>query len=637
MQFVRLPYDQTDDKLAKAFGAVGTCNGWTNPKYLYQNSVGNYGTYSGTAQDRCAVMVGNTNFTLGGNDLTDAVQITLTGHASVVDGVNNIVSACLTLDGASCKGNTNTYTLGTSDSTICVPTASSCNSSTSGNRPNPWSGDPWSTPPLRAVSISPPAGESPATTGISANANFGVLIWKSGTGTGTLSLQNLSSLYTSFNVAWYDGGEEWAFNNNCVNDGNDVPRYFCEVSAAGGRLTLYWIRTDTGEARFLGMLHFGGGIISGFTNGGYVTGGTATFSATLNNTLYFISENNSNNSHVLQCALPASGSSFYNASVAPNTDVPSSCWSDLTPAPQLPSGPDRKLRQQLRLCQLSQLGKSGSPAELPDVDFDRYNTKYARMAGRIRREHGQVVAAMPGYAGGNVSGTPNTVQLNHRWCGFHTTHPPGNTNWWSWTDHVSNNIASTESTLNGNIDNVTTTISINYVPTLAVGSTPLGVIIGDVFQINSECMQVTGVNSPTSFIVNRAYKDKLICTGNAASHTDGTLVQMICQQSAYGSGQFAVAWWDFVDDPHGTDNVNGFPNTLFDEQDFMTAHYSYSANTGGGPGTGLGGTFTWSACVNYAPATNCANVTSGCDYGLASCTETVTNDPPFAGLTKNIA
>ena len=84
-----------------------------------------------------AVMVGNTNFTLGGNDLTDAVQITLTGHASVVDGVNNIVSACLTLDGASCKGNTNTYTLGTSDSTICVPTASSCNSSTSGNRPIP--------------------------------------------------------------------------------------------------------------------------------------------------------------------------------------------------------------------------------------------------------------------------------------------------------------------------------------------------------------------------------------------------------------------------------------------------------------------------------------------------------------------
>jgi hypothetical protein len=633
MQFVTVPGDYPNDYTNVAFSAVGTCTNWTNPSNLLSNT----GFATVTTTDKCAVIRGNTSFTISNAYYVDAVELAVTASSTVP---GDRLDACITMDGATCFTPAQQFSLTSTNTAYCFPQTASCGTTP---RPKPWSSD-WNAPlaPVLGIGVGGSANQNPAIPGISGNSNFGFLVWKDPSATGTISAQNVkTNVFASMQVggAYPNGGEEWMCNHNSINDGNNVPGYLCMEGYINGNNMLFWINPSSGEIRNLGNFQVFN--LTNFANGVVSAPATETFSASGNNLAYFLRADLNHKAHLIKCTLPASGSTAYNTTAGPSAIAPCT-WSDLTP-----NNPPTTYTLQDQVVNFDATynpttyplggmeGTSKNPANGHTI-FTwaalRGNQNAPAWMGAFDVDSptagtNGIIAAAPTFANG-VGATQNG-QDGCRWCGWHTVHNPGDTNWILWAPHNANVQAigggfPTDITA-GTLDAAINSTQLNF----QIDSTAnflQDVAVNDWLTIDSECMQVAtvtkGGTSPNFTyavtVYNRGNSMNGTCPATAASHNAGTTVQMNCGLLVAPNGGAAQTWWNFTADPHLTGNV-------FLETDNMYAHYAYTAAGTGNVtvGNGISETNIWATCWNYSPGTNCPG-------GAA----TTAGNPPFAGVQK---
>ncbi len=630
IQFVTEPADYTSDFTNHAFAAMGTCNNWANATNLLSES----GFAKVTTSDKCAVIQGNTSFIIPSIYFTDAVELIVSAFSTVS---GDKLDVCMTLDGVTCVAPARQFSLIRKKATYCFPQTTACGTTP---RPNPWSSD-WNAPlaPVLANTITASTQQKPGTTGISRNSNFGFLIWKDPSATGTISAQNVkANILTSMHVGggFPNGGQEWMCNHNSISDQNGVAGYLCMEGYAGGRMTLFWINSVNGEVRNLGEFNLTG--LANFANGANQAPPTETFDVYVPNVAYFTAKDNSraHKWHIVKCILPASGNRTYNSSAAPNASAPCT-WVDLTPdnpptsytlqdqianfdsrysAAKFPPGSAEGTsgyNGHTYFTWAALMGNQDSPAWMGAFDVNSSNP------GRSG-----VVAAAPTF----LDSLPHNVngQVGCRWCGWHTVHNPGDTHWLVWAPHTASaqvigggfGTDITAGTLNAHLDTSSLTFQVdttrNFLQDIAAGDW-LGI---DIMTANAECVQVAavtrkGATPPYSYSVTVVSRNNSMngqCGGGLHSHIAGATIQMMC----YAVTQF---WWDFLSDPHARTNM--FTNT-----DNMYSHYAYTAAGTGNVvfGNGISETRGWSTCWNYDPGANCP--------GGAAVT---VSHPSFSGVT----
>jgi len=623
--------------------AVSTCANWTSPANILGTS--GFATYSGTTQDKCPAMSTTLAENNGANtNPTDALQVSFTAYGS---GASDVLDACVTVNGSTCWGPTVQSIITTVPTAYCLPNpGGTCHNSSGANRPKPWQ-DGWSTPPVLAASnpysttMVPNALGLDNPNGTAGNGNFGWLFWKdSASSADTISVQNVRfSHYTSLGDAWYDSGIEWACGEVAVNDSNSVPGYLCQLPTKNGGLFLAWIRTDTGEARFLGRILMNSGQVPNFTSQTGFGVDTSTFDHSIGTAMYFIHNDNQSpkHVHVLKCSLPASGSSFYSQSQPANTQAcngtTTGSWTDLTPSPNYLDVLISNFDSTYSYTTFPAVGQNGTQSHYLLWSALAGLQNSPAWAGAFDLNTNSVIAAMPMYNRQAGGGYPGSTNMN--WCGYHTSHSPGNTTWWHWGDHtvypssgVPASMTTTTLTVAIPAGNPGNNISVSFagVPTLI----PAGIAVNDWIQIDNEGFQVTSVDSSNNYHVNRGQTIGGAFPASSPTHANGSTVYMYCDNGTYGTGTPGQDWWNFVADPHG--------NNVQLIQDSITNHDSYAYNPATGMGNGVSESGSWSACYNYAPGTNCPTKTTGCPVrGSPTCAYIVTNSPAFAGVTKNAA
>jgi len=153
---------------------------------------------------------------------------------------------------------------------------------------------------------------------------------------------------------------------------------------------------------------------------------------------------------------------------------------------------------------------------------------------------------------------------------------------------------------------------------------------GDILAIGSELLEVTAVNGTTLTVI-RGFDKSPTATHPAWSPASPTNGILNCQCGAitlnttlggYGSG-LANVWWDFVDDPHGTNS--GCPTnctiTMTGQKDNITFHNSFS----------LGSQLSeagYTACAGGAAGAECDGQ-SGRPMGFM-----INDSSKFAGVEK---
>jgi len=618
--------------------AVSTCANWTTPGNLLGSA--GFATYSGTTQDKCPAMSTTLAEANGTQYTTDALQVSFTASGSVN---GDVLDACITVNGSTCWGGTVQTTLTTTATAYCLPNEAACHSTA--NRPNPGN-DGWSIPPVLAVAngysatMLPNALAVQNPSGTAGNGNFGWLFWKDSTSTAdTISIQNVRfSHYTSLAPAWYDSGIEWVCGSVAVNDSNSMPGYLCQLPTRSG-LFILWVRTDVGEARFLGKGVLSPGQIPNFTSQTGFGIDTSTFDQSTGTAMYFAKLDNqtpTHHTHVLKCTLPASGNSYYSTSQPANTQAcngsTTGTWSDLTPGPNYLDVLINNFDSNYSYATFPALGQNGTQSHYLLWSALAGLQNSPAWVGAFDLNTNSVIAAMPMYnrqAGAGYSGATNM-----NWCGYHTSHSPGNTTWWHWGDHTVYPSATgvpasmTTTTLTASIPagspNDSISVSFAGVPTLI----PAGIAVNDWIQIDNEGFQVTSVDGSNNYHLLRGQTIGGSFPASSPTHANGSTVYMFCDNGTYGNGTPGQDWWNFVADPHG--------NNVQLIQDGIANHDSYAYNPATGMGNGVSESGSWSACYNYAPGTNCPTKTSGCSArGSSTCSYIVTNSPAFAGVTKN--
>jgi hypothetical protein len=150
--------------------------------------------------------------------------------------------------------------------------------------------------------------------------------------------------------------------------------------------------------------------------------------------------------------------------------------------------------------------------------------------------------------------------------------------------------------------------------------------VGDVIEIDSELLRIVAKASSASWNVQRGYQAGSVYSA-AAVHA-GTTLQMGCgTRNAIGA---ANMWWDYVDDPHGTNSAG---NTIVIDPNSSLAHQSAnplaSINSGGSSGN-------LTDCPTALPAQigGCYMVRHGSGRSLLAAPFLSVNiNPPFQGVT----
>jgi len=627
--------------------SVSTCTNWTSPANLLGTR--GFATYSGTTQDKCpAISPGLFESNGAGNYNTDALQVSFTAKGSAN---GDVLDACVTVNGSTCWGGTVQVALTTRPTTYCLPNpGGTCHSSSGSNRPSPWQ-DGWSRPPVLSTSnfysstMTPNALGTQNPAGSAPNGNFGWLFWKDSTSSSdTISIQKvLFSHYTSLGASWYDSGIEWACGEVQVQDSNSVNGYLCQLPVRNGGLELVWVRTDTGEARWLGKILLAAGQITNFTSQAGFSADTSTFDHSIGTAMYFIKADNQSptrHAHVLKCSLPASGNSFYSQSQPPNTQAcdgnTTSCglgrctgtWRDLTPGPNYLDKLINTFDSTYNYTTFRALGQNGTQSHYLLWSALSGSQNSPAWLGAFDLNTNSVIAAVPMY---NRQASAGAQGLNMDFCGYHTSHSPGNTTWWHWGDHtayprgagIPASMITTSLTAAIPAGNPGYKIAVSFAgePTLQ------NIAVNDWIQIDNEGFQVTSVDGNNNYHLNRGQTLYGSFPRSSPSHANGATVQMFCDNGIYGTGTPGQNWWNLSTDPHG--------NSIQLIQDSIANHDSYAYNPATGKGSALAEPGSWSACYNYSPGTNCPTRTSGCAAGAAStCAYVVTNSPAFAGVTK---
>lgn len=390
-----------------------------------------------------------------------------------------------------------------------------------------------------------------------------------------------------------------------VNDGSAVPGYLCYTGTTGGAEVIYWIRTDTGESRYLGSPHLSGGVLADIPSASYLGAASAPFDYLDPTKIYGIVPGTLD-LHIVKCKLPASGNSYYNAS-QPANSFASCTFSDLTPG---------GLKAAIKAYD-----STFDKTIFDGAGFEGIANQYIELTARSgsgRQDHLSWAAAFD-TTSNTIIGAFNIAAATSpsicRWCSFHSTHQ-ANVNWFGFTIKYLQESGFPgggpyTTPLNGAIDNSQTTIVVTGNPAAVLAPTSLGYnpAIGDAFNIDSEYMEITGIAGNTWTVTRHAYGTP------AATHANGAAVVMQCRSfNPADASQASITWWDFVNDPHGASVVSIFDNGLAD-------HGSFAQNSNGI--NGFISADSWGACWNATPGVACSNFLN------------ITHSPAFAGYIKN--
>lgn len=421
----------------QAFGQNGTCTNWTSPASMWDGS--GTATYSASTQDQCSLTFGGTaglasfNISVGSFQF-DGYQIAVTGFASTSGEDLNV---CFTFNGTSCAGNTVQFALPTSSGTTTLPTTIVPIDETF----IPWQ---WYEGPT------PGNSTSGGGNGVIYNQNFGVLVWKASTDSSTIDISKVEmSLQYSAALASWDGGENTPCGYTLIQDNAGNKYSLCTFITRGGQGSLYSINVATGQDFFLGDTTGGADeTIDGksFTN--VSTGGLPPFSLSNPTTSFGRGVDSSGRLHVVSCALPASGSSFYATNASPNAnDCPS--WSsdgtDVTPTNALydPASMSDSLIDQFTAANNCALvptssypcftGTTTSSTQVlfPVADWTIQSNQLNYMVFQTNPEQGQLgwQVVFDTATATVVAATNTWSNAQGRWQALHTPHETGDTDW----------------------------------------------------------------------------------------------------------------------------------------------------------------------------------------------------------------
>lgn len=386
--------------------------------------------------------------------------------------------------------------------------------------------------------------------------------------TGTL-LRRISLRADGASPTWIHSLYSGGFMENCapvLSNGG----YHCFVMGNATGM-LYWISPTDGSSRFLGLTYVG--------TPGWIPGTEGMpVSPTDPNTFFTIEPVGVNN-------VPHLFSWVYDGS---DTDLPpGSSWSshatgtDLTPTTDLNTMVNA---------------------------FDSGFTLGAFSCGNIYGVQGNyVLMACVGYqqespswlvalnvsnpTAGNITVQAATSTYAHadtsRWCGYHSGFYLGeSTGSHKWTYDSLGNASSTSAggppqvTLGSNIGATDTAITVSGEPYMVFGLGPTHSVhflqnaaVGDVLQFQdagNEVVQITGKSSSTSLTIARGCHwignytgtgtSVPTCDGTGAvSHSSGADIWSVCadyEAAGVSAVPGANYWWDFIDDPHGTDTTS---------------------------------------------------------------------------------
>ncbi len=440
----------------------------------------------------------------------DCVVVRIKGLGKGASPEERAIDVCLTLDGSSCSSDIRAATLENEERTVTLGSTTPI--------------DTWGRP------LWPDA--------VGRNPNFGVMI-RSRTGA-PVEIQHVEmDVAMSERVSSANGG----FVQTCAlvksNGG-----YHCAFPGDGGSNVLYWIHPETGEVRWLGKITatgWGGPNVP-------CRSGFAMFDAADPN-VYYCSTRVSGKTVLLKGTYKGN-----DEAAAPGARAGMD-WENMTPDPRTISDQVREFNPEfdpnLFPCTLASLagahaifhcrrGGQDSIGWLAVFDLGNRQTLGSGGTGRI-------IAAAKSFA------SPNT-----RWCGLHAVQSVGPIDWIGWSPN----------TLSGGGDGGGP-YSVTLQSGLPAGAGPLVILVsgepepylmdaaaGDVFRVSgvpgNDFLRILEKRSSTEWLVER------IVVGTEAQARDpGARLTAVCKAQNLNTPSLApYAYWNFREDPHGTDATN---------------------------------------------------------------------------------
>lgn len=606
------PQDVTANVTSQSFSTTYATTGWTNPNNVLADD-GSSAVFSGAGSNKLYVRVSNLALTDGGNGPVglDYLRIIVKASGAAANPDDRVVNACWTIDSVNCAssivtqtltGSLATYNLGSTASGLAawgaVPfvnrtdvirrtgagdyvSATKIVTRTSGTYFDlnwvsgtkfTYDGSEYAISSVTDVDHlvlqSGPVGDQTGKTWIA--DTFGILFWKDSASTDNITVQWLGyDLGASYMSSWTAGGFFDVCNSNSVTISGEVG-YYCYILDSMGVNNMYWVGT-AGSRRFLGRM--------------WVTGGGADEVDVLQalnlqpdtadaNISWAVVTNSSSKKVLLKITYDGT-----------NTDVAGLTWpqtgghftySNITPSA---SGNDLNALAHTYDATFPQAGMY-SCSHVRAVQNG--NLLIWCLADGAQDRMGYAMAFDPGNGGVLGAGGTGTVlgltdfhtQTGARWCRPHSIDPLGNVDYLQMTTNSMaggslNGNGQYRTTLNGGINDIVTTITVNSEPCdpdpgpnetntnnpnclLTTDHYVQNAAVGDFLLIDSEYMKITG-KSGNSWTVERASAGTGGYIFPAASHSNGADVLMQC--SARGT----AVWWDYINDPHGlTKSINEY-------------------------------------------------------------------------------
>ena len=431
------------------------------------------------------------------------------------------------------------------------------------------------------------------------------------TGIKLRKLTNPSEDTTGGQITTMASGAPWAFAQSTIHDSHNTSGYISAWPTEGGSSRLYFV-TDT-ESRFLGSPHLFGGQLPGFNSGMFFPASNPHFGTDPTQLFYLAVDgtDGNGNAQVVKCQLPPSGDTVYDSSAASGASAP---------------------------CTFSNLTSSNNiTAQLVAFDPTFDPTKFNIGSNQVVQGNYLLFTALRGnqdsygWIGAiDLTTTPATVvgfaplwqrggsgALSFRWCAIHTGHPAlgagAKMSFTAKSMYQSGvGMGPYTVTLNGAINDsqMTVTLSSNTPTSPFADTTLYAIAAGDEILVDSEVMYLGSFVSGTTWnIATRGTAGT-----HAAAHNNGATVLMSCRcHNPNDFAQVGPSWWDFINDPHGTDTTGTYLITQLGNATQYSGHEGF-ANSRGIAETG------YAAFIGPAMTNNTVF--------------TISDSPDFAGANK---
>lgn len=405
-----------------------------------------------------------------------------------------------------------------------------------------------------------------------------------------------------------ESGSEWIWSQTTVDDNAGNHYYLAQFNTLQGFTRIYSFNTANGTAHFLGHLAMPGGTLTGFSTTHYPGFVSANFNTGDATKTYSIINDDTGDSHVIRCALPASGNVYY--ATDRGAGLNASCtWTDLTASPTLAA---QMLTFDAAFDKTKFAGYGNQWVQGHYLMFaaNRGQQNSYAWVGAFDLNTNMVVALFPAYS------RASTLSGNWRFCGYHTPQANLGSNLMSWESHdlVDSSGAGEgpySTTLTASMDATQLTMQLaSNTPSSPFADTTLYAFqAGDEVRIDENEIVILG-----AFISGTTWN--ILARGGqgftAHTHSNGAPVRAGCRaHDQTDFTQASIASWDFINDPHGNDITGVFLSQI---NDGVNGHQGWANGRKIGSG--------WKGCA-ISDVLPCAP------------TLTFSNSPSFNGVTKN--